>query len=171
MFNKEEQRVRALKFAAQQLSLGVPVPILSQPKPSPILPKRMHTQPITAVQHALKQKKEPKMAVSYSIEPFTNELDQLIRPGDLVVCVTQGYNHRVTVSMGTYLGLRRHSNGKVRNVVVQRTLKKSGYQLNGRPASYKTAGATYGSYTTDSRTSLPSCRIYRTLSSYSSTAM
>ena len=45
---------------------------------------------------------------------FTNNIDQVINPGDEVVIVTTGYNHNVNVTRGTYLGL--HGNGRAQCV-------------------------------------------------------
>jgi hypothetical protein len=174
MFDKFQQRARAQEFELMMLAKGVKPP---EPKPVPVTkpalaawpyhienkPTTGHTtQPITATQHLLKQKKEPKMAVTYLVEPFTNDLGQTIQPGDPVICVKQGYNHTIKISKGTYLGLRRDSRG-VRNVVVHYTELKNGYQLNGKAASYKTPGASYGKYSHTGKTSLPSKRIYPTL--------
>jgi hypothetical protein len=36
---------------------------------------------------------------------FTNNLGQIIKPGDEVVIVTTGYGHNVSTNKGTYLGL------------------------------------------------------------------
>lgn len=36
---------------------------------------------------------------------FTNDLGQVIKPGDEVVIVTTGYGHNVSTDKGTYLGL------------------------------------------------------------------
>jgi hypothetical protein len=174
-FDKNLQRARAAEVEFQMLAKGVQKPVLPPPPMSqktpqawPFTPQaavaaRAQTQPITAVQHRLKTKKEPKMAVNYSAEPFTNSLGQTIQPGQKVICVSQGYNHTTKVALGEYLGLRRDSRGGVRNVVVSRTEQKSGYQLNGKSASYKTPGATYGKYTHTGKTSLPSKRIYPTV--------
>jgi hypothetical protein len=122
-----------------------------------------YSAPIAAAAVSATLKKEPKMAVNYSAEPFTNHLGQVIQVGQKVICVSQGYNHTTKVSLGTYLGLRRDSRGNVRNVVVMRTIEKYGYQLNGKSASYKTPGASYGKFTHTGKTSLPSKRIYPTV--------
>jgi hypothetical protein len=39
------------------------------------------------------------------IEPFKNEFDQTINPGDEVVYVATGYSHQVSVNRGRYQGL------------------------------------------------------------------
>jgi hypothetical protein len=191
-FDKEAQRVRALQHSANLLAAGIPAPMIPPPpKSAPTIPKawpftlpadvrgpnpkmdqfmttvngsQKYSAPIAAAAvSATLKKKEPKMAVNYSAEPFTNALGQVIQPGQKVVCVSQGYNHTTKVALGEYLGLRRDSRGNVRNVVVSRTEQKSGYQINGKPASYKTAGASYGKYTHTGKTSLPSKRIYPTV--------
>lgn len=46
-------------------------------------------------------------------ESFTNELDQVINPGDEIVMVTTGYAHSVDIRRGTYLGVRKNGNGEV----------------------------------------------------------
>lgn len=38
-------------------------------------------------------------------EAYTNEFDQVLNPGDRVVYVGGGYNHRVTVNVGTFAGV------------------------------------------------------------------
>lgn len=155
-FDKEAQRARLAEVESQMLAKGFVKP---PPAQVPVTAKpRFQTEPTAAV----KQKKEPKMAVTYLVEPFTNDLGQTIQPGDPVICVKQGYNHTIKISKGTYLGLRRDSRG-VRNVVVHYTELKNGYQLNGKAASYKTPGASYGKYSHTGKTSLPSKRIYPTL--------
>jgi hypothetical protein len=40
---------------------------------------------------------------------FTNNIGQVIRPGDEVVIVTTGYSHSVSTAKATYLGM--HKNG------------------------------------------------------------
>lgn len=45
---------------------------------------------------------------------FTNELGQVINPGDEVVIVTTGYSHSVSTNKATYLDV--HPNGGVRCV-------------------------------------------------------
>jgi hypothetical protein len=50
-------------------------------------------------------------------KPFTNELGQVIQPGDVVVMVTSGYNHSVNIRQGTYLGLREDYRGRTESVV------------------------------------------------------
>lgn len=181
-FDKEAQRVRALQHSANLLAAGIPAPMIPPPpKSAPVLPVRgpnpamnqfmaavngspKYSVPaVAAAVSAALKKKEPKMAVNYIAEPFTNKLGQTIQVGQKVVCVSQGYNHSVNVSIGEYLGLRRDSRGQVRNVVVSRTLSKYGYQVNGKPATFRTPGATYGTYTHTGKTSLPSKRIYPTV--------
>jgi Tfp pilus assembly protein PilP len=170
-FDKNAQLARAHQFELEQLSKGVKKPTAAQvPAPG----KSHYIQPYSVnplvqvtksivVSPPLKTKKEPKMAVNYEAEPFTNSLGQTIQPGQKVICVSQGYNHSTKVSMGEYLGLRRDSRGQVRNVVVNRTSEKFGYRLNGKPASYGTSGAKYEKFTYTGRTSLPSKRIYPTV--------
>jgi hypothetical protein len=171
-FDKEAQRVRALQHSANLLAAGIPAPMIPPPpKSAPTLskawpftlPTAAHLQPTVTPVAPLIKKKEPKMAVNYSAEPFTNSLGQTIQPGQKVICVSQGYNHTTKVGFGEYLGLRRDSRGNVRNVVVMRTIEKYGYQLNGKTATYKTAGASYAKYITTGKTSLPSKRIYPTV--------
>lgn len=41
--------------------------------------------------------------------PFTNNIGQVIQPGDEVVIVTTGYSHRVNTCKGTYLGLHKNN--------------------------------------------------------------
>lgn len=177
MFDKIQQRARAQEFELMMLAKGITPP---EPKPVPVTkpapsvgawPFAVQKVPVTqgpsgtGTAYAAvpqKPKKEPKMAVTYSVEPFTNELGQTIQPGDAVICVKQGYNHTIKISKGTYLGLRCDSRG-VRNVVVHYTEMRNGYQLNGKSASYRTPGATYGKYSHTGKTSLPSKRIYPTL--------
>jgi len=185
-FDKATQRARAAELEFQLLAKGIQKPApagkpqwpFSPPAveagrgPNPQMTQFMNTvngsprysapAVAAAVSTALK-KKEPKMAVNYSAEPFTNHLGQVIQPGQKIICVSQGYNHTTKVGIGEYLGLRRDSRGQVRNVVVTRTIEKYGYQLNGKPAAYKTPGASYAKYSYFGKTSLPSKRIYPTV--------
>jgi hypothetical protein len=167
-FDKNAQRARLAEVEFQMLAKGfvkpapAVVPVTKSPPAWPFAQPAARPQPVAAPV-ALKTKKEPKMAVNYSAEPFTNSLGQTIQPGQKIICVSQGYNHTTKVSMGTYLGLRRDSRGGVRNVVVTRALEKYGYQLNGVSATYKTPGATYAKYIATGKTSLPSKRIYPTV--------
>lgn len=183
-FNKQAQRERAEEFTLGMIARGVKEPVLaplpsksnvpaSSRGPNPQMTQFMNTvngsqkfsAPVVAaaVSAALKKKKEPRMAVKYSAESFTNHLGQTIQVGQKVICVTQGYNHSTKVSFGQYLGLRRDSRGNVRNVVVNRTIEKNGYQLNGKPARWNTPGGSYAKFTFTGKTSLPSKRIYPTI--------
>lgn len=119
------------------------------------------TQPITAVQHAIKQKKvkAPKKP-KYLQEDFTNEIGQVIRPGQRIVAVSQGYNHSIGVAQGTYLGLRKNSNGSVRSVTVQLSITATGYQVNGKKVGSNVSGASWGKYSDIRTVTLPRKRIY-----------
>lgn len=177
-FNKEAQRARLAGVESQMLAKGfvkpapAVVPVTTVRGPNPQMnqfmaavngsPKWSAPAAAAAVSAALK-KKEPKMAVNYIAEPFTNHLGQTIQVGQKVVCVTQGFNHRTNVALGEYLGHRLDSRGKVRNVVVSRTIEKYGYMLNGKSATYKTPGAAYAKYSHTGKASLPSKRIYPTV--------
>lgn len=44
-----------------------------------------------------------------NIVAFTNDIGQVINPGDEVIIVTTGYSHSVSTNKGTYIGL--HKNG------------------------------------------------------------
>lgn len=46
-------------------------------------------------------------------EPFVNELNQKIMPGDKVVGVVQGYNHSVRIITGTFDGVYKDHNSNV----------------------------------------------------------
>jgi len=45
----------------------------------------------------------------YEAIPFTNELKQVINPGDSIIAVTHCTQH-IDVNLGRYIGLRRHTN-------------------------------------------------------------
>lgn len=158
MIDKEEQRRRAAQFAADQLAKGVkaPEPLKWPTNPQPR--KTMKTQPITAVQHALKTKL-PRGLIA---EPFTNELGQVINPGDQVVAVSQGYNHSVGVRLSTYIGLRKDAKGRVSSVSVRGVREVYAYGLNGQRVKYRTPGASYQRFNIEVTTSLPRKRIYKT---------
>jgi hypothetical protein len=160
-FDKNAQRARLAEVEFRMLAKGFKKP------PPAIVPVTKIQVPNTRLSvsspPAQSLKKEPKMAVNYSAEPFTNALGQTIQVGQKVICVSQGYNHTTKVGLGEYLGLRRDSRGNVRNVVVMRTIEKYGYQLNGKPAKWNTPGGAYAKYITTGKTSLPSKRIYPTV--------
>jgi hypothetical protein len=163
-FDKNAQRARLAEVEFQMLAKGFKKPAAAVVPVTKIQVPDTRLKVLSPpVQPAVKTKKEPKMAVNYSAEPFTNHLGQVIQVGQKVVCVSQGYNHTTKVSLGTYLGLRHRNGGGVRNVVVTRTEEKHGYQVNGKSASYKTPGASYGKFTHTGKTSLPSKRIYPTV--------
>lgn len=44
-----------------------------------------------------------------NVVAFTNDIGQVINPGDEVIIVTTGYSHNVSTNRGTYIGL--HKNG------------------------------------------------------------
>jgi hypothetical protein len=163
-FDKNAQRARLAEVEFQMLAKGfvkpapAQVPVTVKPVYS-VAPTVQYSKSVVTII----KKKEPKMAVNYSAEPFTNHLGQTIQVGQKVICVSQGYNHTTKVSLGTYLGLRHRNGGGVRNVVVTRTEEKHGYQLNGKSSTYKTPGASYGKFTHTGKTSLPSKRIYPTV--------
>lgn len=151
MFDKNEQRRRAAQLDAERQANG-----LIAPKLEPI--KTHTTQPITAVQQVIKKAKMKK--VNYEVIPFTNDIGQVIQPGQSIVCVSQGYNHSIKVSKGVFLGVRLNSRG-VASVVVQRIMEGYGYFLpDGTKASYGKPGAKYGKGKWSSRSSLPRKRIY-----------
>lgn len=50
--------------------------------------------------------------------PFTNDLGQVISPGELVISLVTGYAHRVTLQFGVYLGLYETPDGQ--KVVIQK---------------------------------------------------
>lgn len=63
-------------------------------------------------------------------ESFTNELDQVINPGDEIVMVTTGYAHSVDIRRGTYLGVRKNGNGEVTSTTCSYPDTKSIYNYD-----------------------------------------
>lgn len=43
----------------------------------------------------------------YLLEAFTNELGDVIQPGDNVLIITSGYSHQIKRRVGVYLGCRK----------------------------------------------------------------
>jgi hypothetical protein len=64
----------------------------------------------------------------YLLEAFTNELGDIIQPGDKVLIITSGYNHKVNRRVGVYLGCRKekHYNTVQTAVVVEYKTKVHG---------------------------------------------
>jgi hypothetical protein len=65
----------------------------------------------------------------YLDHPFTNDLGQVIQPGDKVLTIASGYCHRITVREGVLLGVRksRGCGGKERFTPVCRVKDTSGW--------------------------------------------
>ncbi len=149
MFDKNEQRRRAAQLDAERQAQG-----LTAPKLEPI--KTFKTQPIAVAQQTVKKTKK----VNYEVVPFTNEIGQVIEPGQAIVCVTQGYNHSIKVSRGVFLGVRMGSRG-VASVVVQREMDGYGYFLpDGTKSSFGKPGAKFCNGKWSGQSSLPRKRIY-----------
>lgn len=165
MFNKEDQRRRAAEFEFVQLSKGIKKPV-SNPVPAPHWPGILAFPMLPVLLKPVKAKaqKVPKAKkLTYAVEPFTNELGQVIQPGDHIIAVTQGYNHSTKVRKGIYLGLRFASKGKVSSVVVK--VQTSGYRwvdASGKQCHYSGEGVKNEKYTYERQSSLPSKRIYPT---------
>ncbi len=65
----------------------------------------------------------------YLLEAFTNELGDVIQPGDKVLIITSGYGHNVNRYVGVFLGLRKekyYSNRERITAVVQYEIKVHG---------------------------------------------
>jgi hypothetical protein len=65
--------------------------------------------------------------------PFTNDIGQVINPGDKVVIVTTGYSHSVKTCKGTYFGLTKNGRGVQCIKKVKRsyyTCKLTGERIN-----------------------------------------
>lgn len=181
MFDKEAQRRRAAELSAAQLAAGAkpvslpPIPVKAAATPLGAWPFATPGHPAYSVNPSvpvaksvvlpiIKAKKEKKVAVKYLIEPFTNEIGQVIQPGQRIVAVKQGYNHSIKVSGGMYLGLRRDSKGGVKSVVVRIKGEERGYfKADGSRASYSASGASYGTRVVERQQSLPRKRIYAIL--------
>jgi Tfp pilus assembly protein PilP len=143
MFDKEAQRLRAEAFSKVKIDSGVKAPVL----------------PAIVVKTKTEVKKEPKAKkLSYEVLPFTNDLGQVIQPGQKVIAVTSGFNHSTKIALGTYLGSRSSS------VVVRVLRNKSRWvDLDGNPCTYYTPKAKYVTFKQECQASLPSKRIYPTV--------
>ena len=74
---------------------------------------------------------------TFSQEPFTNELGQVINVGDRVICVSTGYSHQVSVREAVYTGKTVNANGKVTSVQVLAKVSVYGrWWPDGRRASW-----------------------------------
>jgi hypothetical protein len=173
MFDKQEQARRAAVFNASQQAMGAKKPVLPPIQVSKSAPMSASTwvppiglpmvKPLVAAL-APPRRKESKMSVKYNEEPFVNEFHQVINPGEKIIAVKQGQNHSITVSEGVYLGLRRDSAGKVKNVTVRLKTKTRGYFMDdGTPAGANVVGAVHRTGIVDRRITLPKMRIYPTL--------
>lgn len=62
---------------------------------------------------------------------FTNNIGQVIRPGDEVVIVTTGYSHSVSTAKATYLGMHKNGGAQCMKQVKTRTyvFKDSGERV------------------------------------------
>jgi len=55
----------------------------------------------------------------YLAEPFTNNFNQVIQPGQKVVVVTKGYSGGINTYLGTYLGYREYKSYYSKNLKQQ----------------------------------------------------
>lgn len=93
------------------------------------------------------------MSGSLSIQAidFTNHLGHVIKPGDKVVAIAQGYNKSLNIREAEYVGCRIDSRGNVESVTVRALFK--GRRYNVKACKYE--------YSEKIRaTTLPSKRIY-----------
>ena len=73
---------------------------------------------------------------AFSEEPYKNDLDQVLQPGDDVVMVASGYAHSVEIRKGKYLGVRKNLKGlygdkdKVASVTCEYERKFTRYNYN-----------------------------------------
>lgn len=91
--------------------------------------------------------------------PFTNNIGQIINPGDRIIAVTTGYSHRVSVREGTYVGMV----GLNPSVVVK-TSQGGRWDSDGRKLSWSEAqskGVAYSFRQVDKRTTLRKSRVYK----------
>ena len=62
---------------------------------------------------------------------FTNDIGQVIKPGDEVVIVTTGYSHNVSTNKGTYVGLTNGGASIIKQVKSRYyVLKSTGERIN-----------------------------------------
>lgn len=52
-------------------------------------------------------------------ESWTNNIDQMIKPGDKVLAIASGYGYNVNVRTATFLGVRKNVKGIVNGVSVE----------------------------------------------------
>jgi hypothetical protein len=84
---------------------------------------------------------------TFHAEPFTNNVGQVLNPGDNVVCFARGWGGNSHIYRGTYLGTRvgtaaSYQSGKVIGLSVR--VKEASYRWvdkDGTPCSYGTKGA------------------------------
>ena len=91
--------------------------------------------------------------------PFTNNIGQIINPGDRIIAVTTGYSHRVSVREGTYVGMV----GLNPSVVVK-TSQGGLWDSDGSQISWSEAqskGIVYSFRQVDKRTTLRKSRVYK----------
>lgn len=88
-------------------------------------------------------------------EDFTNHLGHVIKPGDKVVAIAQGYNHSICIREAVYVGCRKgndyRGNERVLSVTVRAVFEKSRWN--------RTTG-TFDNSTVERLSTLPGCRIY-----------
>jgi hypothetical protein len=68
----------------------------------------------------------------YLDKPFTNDLGQVIQPGDKVIAIASGYCHRTNVYEGVLLGVRQSTgySGEERFTPVCRVKRSVGWGKN-----------------------------------------
>ena len=76
----------------------------------------------------------------YLDSPFTNDLGQVIQPGDRVIAIASGYCHRTNVYEGVLLGVRRAAGyrGQERFVPVCRVKRQHGWGTTARMVEHQT---------------------------------
>lgn len=104
----------------------------------------------------------------YDSQPFTNDIGQVINPGDSVLIITSGRGKAFYTRVGTYLGTRQSTSyyGKdKRQVVCEGPARLFGkFDANGKRLSWDSPEAKHYEYTFKTvtrRTTLKCNRVYK----------
>lgn len=140
MIDKNAQRLAAAKFEKEQLAKGAKRP---EPKMVPFVQPKKPVSP----EPKSKTVSEPAALNNNGLQTiWMNTIGQTLIAGDPVIIVSTGYNHRVNVRVGKFLGAKI-KNGKITSVSC--FVKRKKYTKN------------YGYQDYESRQSFPSMRVYK----------
>lgn len=164
MFDKEEQRRRAaeMEFLMQQRGIQAPVlpTIHVSPQVNKFAPVTIGPEDKRHPHHKEWKAAQPKKVKGPNPVDFTNNIGQVIKPGDKIICITTGYSHRVQVRQGTYLGLSKSGKPSV-EVLCQGA---GGYWYNGKRLSTweaRNKGVQYSRRDVMQKVTLQSKRVYK----------